>query len=543
MPTPAEVKAARRRTTGKPAKRAPSKRRARPQVPELYPSLGGSVCDWIETYCVHGPGDVRGGRITLTDEERRFIWRAYEVFPQHHPKAGRKVWKRAAYVRRKGVRKTELNAWISLAELSGPVRCDGFDAAGQPVGVPVTSPYIPAAATSLEQSEDTLWGAVYAIASEGPMVDAYDLDITQLGIIELETGGEVKPVTASSIARDGGKPSFSPRDETHLWYKPELIRLNNALMRNLPKRPIAQPWTLGTTTGWAPKQGSVAELEHAEAEAQARGELPPNTILWDERRASEAHDLDTAEGLRAAIVEASGDALPWTDVDDIAADFRRGSRAEGKRYWLGIPASTTEDESWLKGHPDAYEECREEGLDALDPDGAPVSVGVDAALRSDSVAVRCLQARPDGRVASISKTWVAEDGRTYDRAALRNYLRKVANDLPVKGIGYDPRYLESDAQDLEDEGLPMVEVPQSAERMVPACLAAYELIVDRLLVHDDDETTGNQVVAGVTREADGGWRLSKGKSKQKIDAGVALSVAAYVHEYVDVTVDLADSVW
>lgn len=525
MPSPAEIRERRR----KPAKPRKHSTRKTSTVPELRPSLGGQVVDWIETYCVHGPGDIRGAEVTLTDEEKRLLWRAYEVWPLGHPRAGRRVYGRVAYVRRKGVRKTELSAWVTCCELLGPVRLAGWDADGNPVGRPVTSPYIPVAATSLEQLEDTLWGAVYAITSESPISDDYDLDITQLGIVELATGGEMKPVTASSIARDGGRPSFSPKDETHLWYRPELLRLADTLDRNLAKRPLADPWTLTTTTAWAPKQGSVAELDHRLHLAELAGDAPEGTILWDMRRASDDHDLDSDDGLRAAIIEASGDAMPWTDVDLIAADYRRGSPADGKRYWLSIPASVSEDETWLKAHPGAYEECREPGLKTLAPDGGPVAVGVDAALRSDSVSVRALQARPDGTIASVSRTWIAEDGRTYDRAALRNYLRSLAGTYSVQ-IGYDPRYLESDAQDLEDEGLVMIEVPQSPERMVPACRLAYELVVDRKLRHDDDEVTAGQVVAAVPREADGGWRLSKGRSGRRIDASIALAIAAYVLE-------------
>lgn len=538
MPSQADIAAARRKS---PSRKTRAKKARHPEP--LWPSLGGEVCDWIEAFCVHGPGDVRGGQVTLSGEERRFLWEAYEVAPQGHPMAGRRRWDRAAWVRRKGVRKTELSAWVTCAELLGPVRCDGFDAKGQPVGRSIVSPYIPVAAASLEQSEDTLWGAVYAIASEGPLVDEFSLDITQLGIVELHTGGEMKPVTSSSVSRDGGRPSFTPRDETHLYFAPELKRFNDVLMRNLRKRPIAEPWALATTTAWAPGQGSVAEDEHGEYLAQLAGKVPANTILWDERRASESWDLDDDEQLRSAIIEASGDAASWSGIDGIIKDFRRGTRAEGKRYWLGIPASATTDESWLAAHPTAYDECRIEGLE-LDPEGEPVSVGVDAALRSDSVAVRVLQERPDGRVASMSKTWLAADGRTYDRAALRNYLRDLAATLPVKAIGYDPRYLESDAQDLEDEGLPMVEIPQSAERMVPACRLGYELLVSRALAHDDDEETTAQVKAAVTREADGGWRISKGKSKQKIDAAVALCIAAYVRALVAMDeANPAESVW
>lgn len=531
MPTQAEVQAARRKSTAK-KKKAPARRKAtakparRKKPPVWWPSLGAVVCDWIETYCVHGPGDVRGQPVTLTDEERRFIWRAYEVHPKGSPREGRRRWPRAAYVRRKGVRKTELAGWITEAELVGPVRFAGWDANGQPVGRPVTSPYIPVSATTLEQNEDTLWGAIYASTTEGPLVDEYALDVTLDGIVELHTGGEMKPVTSSSISRDGGKPSFTPRDELHLWYRPDLRLLNDTLLRNLRKRPLAEPWTLGATTAWAPKQNSAAESEALEVLAGAQ-------ILWDMRSASEHWNLDDDDELRQAIIEASGDALPWTDVDGIVEEFRRGSRAAGKRYWLSIPAAVTEDESWLRSHPSAYEDCREPGLDALDPDGAPASVGIDSALRADSVAIRALQRRSDGTVASIAKTWISDDGRTYDRAGMRNWLRALAAAVPLKGVGYDPRYLESEAQDLADEGLPMIEVPQSPERMVPACLAAYELLVDRLLRHDDDEPTGDQITAAVPRETDGGWRLSKGKSGRKIDSAVALAIAAYVAEHVD----------
>ncbi|MGR7003440.1 hypothetical protein ACU686_44795 [Yinghuangia aomiensis] len=50
---------------------------------------------------------------------------------------------------------TELAAAVGFAELhpEAPVRCDGFDAYGQPVGMPVTDPYIPMVDTE-EQTEE-----------------------------------------------------------------------------------------------------------------------------------------------------------------------------------------------------------------------------------------------------------------------------------------------------------------------------------------------------------------------------------------------------
>src|SRR4051794_3844515 len=80
------------------------------------PTLGRVVCDWMETYLVHGPGDIEGRPLRLTDEQRAFLWRVYELRPD-----GRRRYRRAVYSRRKGVAKTELAAAISCAELLGPV--------------------------------------------------------------------------------------------------------------------------------------------------------------------------------------------------------------------------------------------------------------------------------------------------------------------------------------------------------------------------------------------------------------------------------------
>ena len=50
-----------------PARKAPTKttttrrkRAATPPAPKLRDSLGGKACDWIETFCIHGEGDLFG---------------------------------------------------------------------------------------------------------------------------------------------------------------------------------------------------------------------------------------------------------------------------------------------------------------------------------------------------------------------------------------------------------------------------------------------------------------------------------------------------
>src|SRR5690606_32677424 len=135
---------------------------------EPYPSLGGQVCDFIETYLVFGPGDLRGQPAVLDDEKRALIWRMYEVYPQDHPLAGRRRFKRVGISLAKGLAKTELAAWIAACELhpEAPVRCIGWDGRGNPIGGPVVDPYIPMVAYSREQSDELAYGALKAILEE-----------------------------------------------------------------------------------------------------------------------------------------------------------------------------------------------------------------------------------------------------------------------------------------------------------------------------------------------------------------------------------------
>ncbi len=80
---------------------------------------------------------------------------------------------------------------------------------------------------------------------------------------------------------------------------------------------------------------------------------------------------------------------------------------------------------------------------------------------------------------------------------------------------------------LTDEGLPVIEFPQSPERMVPAYGRLYELIVGGELVHDDDPVLADHVLSATRRESERGWMLSKSKSKRHIDGAVALALATW----------------
>jgi phage terminase large subunit-like protein len=354
-----------------------------PHDKTVYPSLGGQICDFIEEYLVFGPGDLRGEPARLDDEKRALIWRMYEVFPQGQPQAGRRRFKRVAISLRKGTAKTELAAWLAAVELhpDGPVRCDGFDAAGQPVGVGVTDPYIPMVAYTEEQSDELAYGALRVILEYSPLAGDFDIGLERI----IRIGGDGKAVSLASApeARDGARTTFQIFDETHRMNTPRLKAAHRTMLANIPKRRLADAWSLEITTAPAPGEGSVAEDTMNYARQVAGGAISDSRLFFFHRQASDDHDLATPEGVRAAVVEASGPAAAWSDVDGICEQWRdpTSDKTFLERVWLNRLVRASER---------AFDV--EQWRTLADPDYTPqpgslITLGFDGARWHDSTAL------------------------------------------------------------------------------------------------------------------------------------------------------------
>jgi len=186
-----------------------------------------------------------------------------------------------------------------------------------------------------------------------------------------------------------------------------------------------------------------------------------------------------------------------------------------RRFYLN--QWTRSAESWLPSG--AWEACRS----TLEiPAGAAVFAAVDAALYHDSTAVTFC-AEVDGRLVVRSKVWTGDQ----DVADVLAYLRDLADRYRLVRVPYDPRFFDLAARQLQDEGIPMLEVPQSPERMIPICGHAWELIVSKRIAHDGDPILEDHVLSAVQRPGERGWTLSKGRSKRLIDACIAMVLALW----------------
>jgi len=354
-----------------------------PLEEDPWPTLGRQVCDFIEAYLVYGPGDLRGQPARLDAEKRGLVYRIYEVYPQGHPWEGRRRFKRVGISLRKGSAKSEFAAWLAAVELhpEGPVRCDGFDARGEPVGVGVADPYIPLVAYTEEQSDEIAYGALRVILQLSPLAGDFDIGLERI----MRIGGDGKAVSLASSpdARDGARTTFQVCDETHRWTLPRLRAAHRTMLANIPKRRQADAWTLEITTAPAPGEGSVAEDTMDYARQIADGKITDSRMFFFHRQASDYHDLSTEAGIRAAVLEASGPVAEWSDIDGIVEQWRdpTADRAYLERVWLNRLVRASE----RAFDAEQWRSLARPGTSV--PDGDLITLGFDGARYFDATAI------------------------------------------------------------------------------------------------------------------------------------------------------------
>lgn len=461
-----------------------------PPDEEPWPTLGPLVCDWIETHLVHGPGDVLGNRVTLTDEFVLFLYRAYEIYPHDHDFAGRRRFKRVVLSRRKGVAKTELGAMIAIAEMdpSAPVRCTGWTKTRygwEPVAGPVRDPYIPMVAYTEEQADELGFWTAHEILSNCELGNQYDVGLQR--ITHRSEPGRMQALASAPSARDGARTTFQWFDESHLLTSDRLRQAHGTMLRNIPKRIAADAWTLETTTMYDPAEHSVAQGTHAYALDVASGKLKDSRLLFDHRQASMTHNLGTKRGLMAAISEASGDAIVYTDVESVASLFRDPQTEESdfRRFWLNQRVKSSK--RWLS--PDVVRSrCRHRRVE----DGVELVLAFDGSYNRDSTALVGCTIEEKPHLFVVGK-WLKPAGAPLTWRVSRNevddMVRRSMERWDVRELAPDPHGWGREIEEWETafEDVVVMFNTDQPSRMGPAADDFTQGLADKSFTIEPDE--------------------------------------------------------
>ncbi|MDN5655364.1 MAG: hypothetical protein L0G46_09825, partial [Kocuria sp.] len=234
---------------------------------------------------------------------------------------------------------------------------------------------------------------------------------------------------------DGARTTFQYYDETHRLDTERLKSAYNTMEANLPKRPLDDPWSLGTTTAGVPGGGSVAELDKEEAEAIDKGEVDEPELFYFHREASAGHDLTTTDGRVAAVREASGPAVAaWSDVRGIAKQWdRKGvDRSYLERVWLNRWTASAAQAFDL----DAWDEHERPDM-RIEP-GSSITLGLDASKWKDTTA---LVATDMGTgLQQVLGLWIPTEGDPVDEEEVEQVVLSVSDRFEVVRMYGDPAW-------------------------------------------------------------------------------------------------------
>lgn len=215
------------------------------------------------------------------------------------------------------------------------------------------------------------------------------------------------------------------------------------------------------------------------------------------------------------------------DPEDFEAAVRRTPEAEFRTKRLNQWVNTAS--AWLPAG--AWDACA--GAGGV-PDGAEVTLGFDGSFNGDSTAlvvVSCPSGGDELPHVDVVEAWerpsTAGNEWTVPILDVEAAIRAACRRWNVREIVCDPYRWGRTYQVLEDEGLPIVEFPQSPARMIPATTRFFEAVMNRSLTHSGDPRLARHLANCVIKTDSRGSRLSKDAkaSPRKIDLAVSAVMA------------------
>lgn len=291
-----------------------------PQHADDFPSLGWALLDWYAAF-LPSPRDP-AEPLQLVDDQALGIVEFYRL----HPVTGARIYRRGYDRLSKGKGKSPKAAAWAIGEFAGPVRFDGWDAHGQPVGRPWGTmgdprPWVQIGAVSEDQTDNT-WSVIHYFLTEndGHAADALGIDagLTRCFLRGIP-GAKMEPVTAAAGSREGQPLTANLLDESHLMVPSNGgVRLASTMRRNAAKMGGT---SYETTNSFVIGRDSVAESSYNAVRKGSPGIYADEVEAPHEINGVAVNESAPDEVLLEALRVAYGDSY-WVDLPRLVADTR-----------------------------------------------------------------------------------------------------------------------------------------------------------------------------------------------------------------------------
>lgn len=529
----------------------------KPNGDDLFPTLGWQVIDQMETYLA-APDEGEFSPLQLTREQIEFLVRLYEL----DPVTGERVRHRAVLSRPRGWGKSPFLAAIGIAEGLFDVCFDGWDAEGQPVGVPwsrTRTPLVLVTAVNEDQTSNT-WVPLLEMLRNGSAVDEFDVEPLD-SFVNLPQG-RIEHRTSSARSAKGARAVCSIMDQTEEWVAGNGgVRFAQVLRNNATKLGGV---TIESPNAFTPGENSVAEESAKYWQAIVEGKAKSRSILYDHREAPADTDPEDMESLVAGLRVAYGDSSNhpdgcvlhdppcdpgWSPIGRIALDFWDTSNDPQTMRADFLNQITHAADSWL-AQPELKAVNASDKL--LFPDFKPVSksdaitLGFDGSRgrsKSKPDATALIGCRvSDGHLFSLG-VWEPPDGPgekdwVIPEAQVEAAVAQAFTDYNVVGFYADPAMWDGHVAQWEAKYGRRLKVVNTREkpiafntRSITAVVRGFETlhaaIVNRELTYDGSYDLTRHMLNARRQRVRSGIVLRKPNNDYlaKIDAAYAAMLA------------------
>lgn len=339
--------------------------------------------------------------------------------------------------------------------------------------------------------------------------------------IEVPSTGSIwRVLSAEAFTKEGLNPSLVLFDEVHAQPNRELWDVMQLAVGNR-----VDPLMVGITTAGARTDShgrdSLCYGLYQHGRRVAAGEIDDPSFFfawWEPAKGDQADHRDPA--VWAEGNPGMGDLVA---VEDFEASLPRTPEAEFRTKRTNVWTTSTESALphgvWEQAERDA------------EP-GGRVVLGFDGSWNGDSTALVAVTLAKPHHI-TVVDLWEKPQGAMDWRVPIADVEARIVDvvrhHMDVRAVVIDPAGWQATFQRLEDEGVPVVEMPNSVQRMVPAWKAFYDGVLDGGVTHDGDPRLARHVENMVLKIDARGARPTKDQkmSERHIDLGIAAVMAVY----------------